>query len=774
MTVDLTNCEREPIHIPGSIQPHGLLLALAAPTWTIIQVSANSADLIDTTPDALLGHAFLQFLPPDSRSAYDQLLSTADTNFSTPLRIPFQVRGKPLIFDGMLHRQNSVVILELENPTAADAASAPNLDPQPYDHFLLLRRAMTRLQSAGTLQEAAAVVAQEVYRFTGFDRVMIYRFHEDDHGEVIAEARADDLEAFLGLHYPASDIPPQARRLYTLNWLRLIADVNYRPVPLVPQQNPLTNAPLDLSHASLRSVSPIHIQYLQNMGVGASMSISLLKDEALWGLIACHHRTAKFIPFHVRAACEALGVVMSAQLTAKETNSTAANLSARLEKQMRVLEAMSEAGLAAGLTRTTDILDLVEATGCAVVLDGAIHTIGVTPAEEIIRALLPWLRQQFRTNPGDTIFATNQLPARWPAADSAVASGLLAIAIAAGHQDYLLFFRPEVIQTVNWGGNPNKPVELSADGVAQLSPRRSFALWRETVYRQATAWSETDLAQAAALHRAIGRYIIQRAEELAALNRQLEARNNELDSFAYVASHDLKEPLRGIYSHAFYLEERHRAALTEDAYERLTGLMRLAKRMDELLDALLRYSRLGRMEIERQTCDLNELVAETLEMVAVRIADTEIRMPSPLPTVEADYILLREVYANLISNAVKYNDKATPWIEIGYITEDVIPLNESQPAENAPEPGPRSKASSGVIGSTPVYYVRDNGIGILEQHHERIFDIFRRLHGRGEYGGGSGAGLAIVKKIIERHGGQIWVESQAGAGTTFYFTLTEQ
>lgn len=744
--VDLTNCEREPIHIPGSIQPHGLLLVLSVPEWTIVQVSANSERLLGVTPTQLLGKSILSLCAEKVRTAFSETLASADTNYNTPLQIPIEINNTTIYFDGLLQRQPELLLLELENPRP-DSAPQPDslLQPHTYDSYRLLRRAMEQMQRTATLTEAATLLAEEVRQFTGFDRVMVYRFHPDDHGEVIAEAAAEGLEPFLGLHYPASDIPPQARRLYQLNWLRLIADVDYQPAPLVPQANPLTGEPLDLSHSSLRSVSPIHIQYLKNMGVGASMSISLLKEGALWGLIACHHRTAKFIPFHVRAACEALGTMMSIQLTTKQQSETVVDLNARLESQTRLLMAVNEEGLAAGLTRGQELLTLTAAGGAAVVIDEEIHPVGRVPDRMAISTLVTWLRNQFRQQAPEKLYQTNRLSAVLPsAADfSAVASGLLAVEISASRRLYLLFFRPEVVQTVNWAGNPNKPVEIAGDGTAQLSPRRSFDLWRETVYQQAIPWNDADLEQATALHQAIGRYIIQRADELAAVNQQLETRNTELDSFAYVASHDLKEPLRGIYGHAFFLEERKSALLDEEARERISGMMRLTRRMDELLNALLQYSRLGRSALDTETVNLNEVVNDTLEMLHTRLEQTEVRIPKPLPTVQGDYIMLSEVFANLIANATKYNDKAAPWIEIGYTAED----------------------------NDICYYIRDNGIGIDERHFERVFDIFRRLHGRTEFGGGSGAGLAIVKKIIERHGGTIWIESVVGEGTTFYFTL---
>jgi len=237
----------------------------------------------------------------------------------------------------------------------------------------------------------------------------------------------------------------------------------------------------------------------------------------------------------------------------------------------------------------------------------------------------------------------------------------------------------------------------------------------------------------------------QRAEELERLNDELTRSNRELDAFTYITSHDLKEPLRGIHSCAQFLLEDYGDKLAEPGREHLRVLQRLTRRMELLIEALMRYSRLDRQELERHEIGLRPLVDEALEVLAARIREScvEVRVPRTLPRASIDRTLAVELLINLIANAIKYNDKPAKWVEIGY--EERVPF---------------------------VFYVRDNGIGIPEKHHENVFRIFKRLHGRDDWGGGTGVGLTIVRKIVERHGGRIWVESKPGEGTTFYFTLT--
>jgi light-regulated signal transduction histidine kinase (bacteriophytochrome) len=240
-----------------------------------------------------------------------------------------------------------------------------------------------------------------------------------------------------------------------------------------------------------------------------------------------------------------------------------------------------------------------------------------------------------------------------------------------------------------------------------------------------------------------------RATALQRLNAELEHSNRELDAFAYIASHDLKEPLRGLHHFSQFLLEDHADRLTEDGVEKLRTLMRLTQRMGSLLESLLHYSYLGRTELAVEKIDLHEVVEETVELLAARLHESkvDVRLPARLPSVQADRVYVGEIFNNLIVNAIKYNDKAEKWVEIG------------------------CEVSQEGSTQSPVFYVRDNGIGIAPQHHEAIFRIFRRLHGREEYGGGTGAGLTIVRKIVERHGGRIWLVSQPGMGSTFYFTL---
>ncbi|MBE9200134.1 MULTISPECIES: ATP-binding protein [unclassified Nodularia (in: cyanobacteria)] len=738
-TVDLSNCNKEPIHIPGSIQPHGVLFALKEADLTILQVSENTLNVFGLRPEELLNKKLSDLLDSDQISLLKDSLNQEDLLIVNPIELTINLDNETVLFDGILHRNQGIVILELE-PTNLDKSHGF------FKFYHLVKVAMSKLQSASNLAEISQIIVKQVQKITSFDRVMLYRFDQNWHGTVIAEEKQEYLAAYLGLHYPASDIPTQARKLYTQNWLRLIPNTYYQPVAIVPTNNPLTEEPLDLSRSVLRSVSPLHIEYMHNMGVTASMSISIIKDGNLWGLIACHHQSPKYIPYEIRNACELLGQMASLQMAAKEDSEDVEDKIQVKSCHSKLVEYMTlENNFIDGLINNQpNLLNLVNAQGAAVCFHGNYSTVGKTPEQQDIQDLVEWINQ----NQQEEIFYTDALAEVYPQAEKLrdVASGLMALSISKSQKNYVLWFRPEVVQTVTWGGNPNKPVEVKQNGSIRLSPRKSFELWQETVLLKSLAWKPYEVNAALELRSAIIGMVLRKADELAQLNIELERSNNELDAFAYIASHDLKEPLRGIHNYSNFLIEDYGDTLNEEGKNKLKTLIRLTQRMEDLIDSLLHFSRLGRVDLSMQETDLNDLVHRSLDLLSARIEEIhiDIQIPRPLPTIYCDRVQLGEVFNNLIANSIKYNDKAEKCIEIGYIDESPLPIT---------------------------FYVRDNGIGIREKHFEAIFRIFKRLHGPTKYGGGTGAGLTIAKKIVERHGGKIWVDSAYGQGSTFYFTL---
>jgi two-component system, chemotaxis family, sensor kinase Cph1 len=755
--LSLTNCDREPIHISSAVQAHGVLLTFTAADLIILQVSQNSADLLQQAPADLLGKPLSILLTAAQIKAIQDCLN-GEFDRVNPLQLNIPVGNQIEEFAGIVHTSDGVVVIELERPfiRAAPAEIAPQA-LSFFDFYKFVKSPIDRIQRTQNLAELSQQAVQIIRSTTGFDRVMLYRFDPDGSGHVIAEDKSADSESFLGLHYPATDIPKQAKELYRLNLLRIIPDALYEPALLEPSLNPLTGKPLDLSLSVLRSVSPLHNEYLVNMGVRASMSISLLRDRQLWGLIACHHRSPKQLDYETRTICEFLGQVISFELGSK---ADAEDLDYKLQLQAvqaRLVNIITNCKtLSDGLDRSPiDLMDLVGAKGFVFVDHNHISAFGHTPPQADIPNLLTWINLQIGE---DAIYSTTTLVTDYPdfIAHKDVASGLLALRISRAQSTYLLWFKPEVIQTIDWGGKPNQTANLANN--LRLTPRKSFDLWKETVQFKSLPWKACEIDLALELRSRIIGLVLQKADELALLNTELERSNIELDSFAYVASHDLKEPLRGIHNYSTFLIEDYGNTLGAEGTEKLDTLIRLTQRMEDLINSLLHYSRCGRAELLFQPVDLGELIKNVIEVIKIsRPAPVEFRLARPLPIFECDRTYITELFTNLISNAIEYNDRPQKWIEIGYISGTEVD---------------QKLAASLNLNSTQVaFFVRDNGIGIRAKHLETIFKIFKRLHPANKYGSGTGAGLTIAKKIVERHGGRIVVESTVGEGSTFYFTL---
>ncbi|MEM7793318.1 MAG: ATP-binding protein, partial [Cyanobacteria bacterium P01_C01_bin.118] len=563
------------------------------------------------------------------------------------------------------------------------------------------------------------------------------------HGEVVAEEKCEDMEPYMGLHYPESDIPKPARQMFLSNWIRVIPDAAATAVDLYPAENPVTQQATDLTHSILRSAYPCHLEYLHNMGVGASLTISLMKDNKLWGLIACHHRTPKYVPYELRKACEFLGRVIFSEIATREEVADHTHRVRIADVQTGLIDAMSQADyFVEGLTGDpANLLELVGASGAAVLFGKQWTLVGATPSEDELNYLVQWLGKQL----DDEVFHTDALPLIYLDAQrfKSLASGLLAIPIS--KHSYVLWFRPEVIQMVNWGGDPNHAydVEESEQGL-RLSPRQSFDLWKETVRCKSLPWQAIEIKAALELRKAVVNVVLRQAEELALLAQDLERSNAELKKFAYVASHDLQEPLNQVSNFVQLLEMRYSPKLDQDAKEFINYAVGGVSQMQTLIDDVLLYSKVDIQGIDCELTEIDSALDKGLRNLQGRIRETgAVITREQMPTLMADGIQLMQLFQNLIGNAIKFRSpEVSPEIHIGVERQE----------------------------DDWLFSVRDNGIGLGPEFADRIFVIFQRLHTRDEYPG-SGMGLAICKKIVECHRGHIWVESEVGQGATFYFTL---
>jgi chemotaxis family two-component system sensor kinase Cph1 len=515
---DLLNCEREQIHLAGSIQPHGALLLVRERDNVVVQVSENAAAFLGLD-GPIIGKS-LEEIPGD-------LAERLRPHFSDPLHeivrgIRCHAGRGRRTFDCLIHRpRGGGLIIELER-------AGPAVEVSQH-----LEKTLQAIMAAGSLRALCDEAARIFKGLTGYDRVMVYRFDDEGHGEVLSEAREPALEPFLGNWYPATDIPQIARRLYVRNRVRVLRDVEYTPAPLTPPLSPITGDHLDMSLCFLRSISPIHVQYLKNMGVRGTLVVSLLVNGKLWGLVSCHHYVPRFIHFEERAVCELLAEAVATRIAALESFVQAqAEFSVRrLEQQM--IRVISKEGdwRNALFDRSTALLEPLGATGAALLFEGEVRSIGDVPSTSALRDIGRWLDRQPRQ--GMTATAAFSRDAPEFAGLTPIASGLLAVPVSAISGEYLVWLRPERVRTVTWGGNPFEP-HLVGDDPSTLSPRRSFAQWHQLVEGTAEHWGPADLATARLIGDTVTDVVIQfrsvrsliAEDQLDQVRRQLQQSDN--------------------------------------------------------------------------------------------------------------------------------------------------------------------------------------------------------------------------------------------------------
>jgi chemotaxis family two-component system sensor kinase Cph1 len=746
--------EPEQIQFINTIQSYGVLLVLAEPGLEILASSTNAVTVFGVEVEEILGKPLDSLIPESQLGELKHSFKNDDFRILRRVTMDLPQPGQPQeqqnrehknsehknrLVDAIFHRnQDGLLILELE----------PNPLQAKFDFlgfYQSIRATAGQLKQTADLHSMCQVMAQEVRSLTQFDRVMIYKFHEDWSGEVIAEAKQDDMDPLLGLHFPSIDTEP-CRWLYAKHWIRLIADVNSSNVALettLESPDPDGSPVVDLSFSLLRGVSPCHQEYLQNMGVQATLVMSLLKGEELWGLVSCHHNTPKHISYELRQGCEFLGQVLSTEFTAKEDQQNYKHRMVLKTTHQQLVESLSQAEqFLEGISQTEQLLlDLVNGQGMAVLWDGELRLWGRTPKLAEVEALVEWLN----TKGEEELFVTDCLGAEYPEAASwqNCASGLLVITISA--QQQILWFRPEFIQTLSWAGDPHQPLPSFTDDAGQehLTPRKSFALWQETVLGKSVLWQPWEIGAAYNLRNALINIVLRQAQALAKLAQDLERSNAELEKFAYVASHDLQEPLNLVSSYIQLLEMRYKSQLGEEGQEFIGFAVEGVQHMQTLIDDLLAYSRVGSRSRPLQLTSVGQVFHRVRRSLQNRLEESQTTLThDPLPSIMSDETQLVQVLQNLITNAIKFRSQANPKIHVGVESQLDFWL----------------------------FSVQDNGIGLDPKFADRIFLIFQRLHTREEYPG-TGIGLAICKKIIDRHGGQIWVESQLNQGSKFFFTI---
>lgn len=736
---DLSNCDREPIHIPGKIQPHGVLLALDKKSMTVTHVSDNISAYFPVDQSQVLDNSFNDFTAKAGINTEHNNL----TGFISNRLINKDAENGLIITtnDGtdlymVVNESGASVLVELEPVRSSAGEASQNI----------MESLLTKILGAKSLNETLQWSAAQVKDIIGYDRVMIYKFAEDGHGEVVAEAVSEGFESFMGLHYPASDIPKQARELYKRNLVRIIADVDATDAMIEVNNEQTKEIPLDLTDSVLRAVSPIHIQYLKNMGVKASFSVSLTSDGELWGLIACHHYAPNVIDYKKRNSCKVIGQLLSTSLVYRENEESREQKNLFRDHMLDMIKLVRSAwDIPAALTdNANNLLSMTEASGAALLYEDKIYTLGETPSEEAIYSISKWLHDYSKNQ----VYQTNHLSKNFPEAIAykAVGSGLMSCALSRELNEYIFWFKKEMPQTVKWAGNPQKPVEVNADGLLSLSTRNSFEVWTEEVEGVSAPWTSNEIGIAMKFREELVHIINERANQIRKLNEKLKQAYDELDTFSFTISHDLKTPLSSIKNYTELLLDDDNYNI-EAARPMLQKIINGADKMNLLIKEVLSYSRIGRQNVKQELINMREILEDIKAdlLIAYKDASPEINIQDA-PDIYGDRIMMYQVFSNIVGNAVKYSSHhAAPKVNISAV-------------DNRKE---------------VTYSISDNGIGIDMKNGDQIFDLFKRMNNAGKFEG-TGVGLAIVKRILEKHHSRIWYESEPGNGTVFYLRIKNE
>ncbi|OUD08523.1 histidine kinase [Marivivens niveibacter] len=623
--VDLTNCDREPIHQLGRVQSYGAMIAVSS-DWIIQHASENLTSILGVSVDDVSGQPLNRVLDTNGFERIRENMRHVQSPDSVVRLFDVPLRTNNQKFDVSFHQSGMHLIIEFE----------PKTEQAGRDVSAEVFAQIAKLRHPKNLNDLTQRAATAMAELCGFDSVMVYQFQPDHSGEVLAEVRSDKAQRYNGMRFPASDIPVQARALYKRSLLRLIADVKDEGSPIIPQTT-MSGVPIDLSLSVTRSVSPIHIEYLKNMGVQASMSVSIMKDGELWGLFACHHDSPRYIDYERRTAIELFAHLFSYEISNFED---AARKSVEVESskvQNLLMSHMAAGEPLANALRSIheDIKSVIDHDGLVLIEDEEIYTAGATPSKEQLSRIARHLNRTINSR----VFHTDKLLKfdEFGHEYEKVSVGMLAIPISKRPRDYMLLFRKPVTAHVNWAGDPNKPVTVGPNGV-RLTPRQSFDVWQQTVEGQSAPWTDAQL-HAAELLRVTLLEVYLKITDAANLERKRAQENQQL------LISELNHRVRNILNlmGGLVAQSRSSARTLEEFTQNLDGrIQSLARAHDQLT------------EKQWEPTSLKQLIKCEFDAYSLQQTDrVEVTGPDAMITPNA-FTTMALVLHEMATNSVKY------------------------------------------------------------------------------------------------------------------------
>lgn len=725
--LDFEHCEDEPIHIPELIQGYGYLFALDQTNETI-QIYSENVERLIVNVDEIVGTNFFDLLEDslvDIEFIRETYLRATDKKTRLPLRLQFKQQyisnESEKEFYAVVYNSDNYFVIELE-------PAGKFRETYSARHYMKLygSRIAPKFKEYTSLDQLAQEIVDTIKYVTNMERVVLYRFLEDASGYVIAEAKDDDIESYLHLHFPASEIPQQARELYKKNWVRLVPNVDLEPYRLLPSVEESGRKPMDMSQSILRSLSPIHLQYVRNQGLKASMSMSLVTHDKLWGLISCHSRKPQYVPQNVRLECENLSQLFSWHLYAKEeefyikkkefTDKAIDNLLNKNQFKNSIIDIFTE--------NEKEVLEIVDADGFMFYTKDESVSLGHTPELSDVLKITEKARLK-----NQEFFTSRDITEYLPGLDFNGIKGVMLVSLLEQKNYFTAWFRKEKKEVERWVGNRDEK-NIDAPKKERLKPRSSFAVNEVIIENKSPEWVQQDIDIAERFNKVFMAYALSTHESMRQDISDLRIQDRYKDEFLATLAHELRNPLSPILAGIKLMEE---GLDQEDQVSMLSMMERQVNHMTTMINDLMDVSRItrGKVKLEMDSVPVKDIVRNAIETcknaVSEKNHDLKVDLPDDDLYILGDVTRLSQVFVNILNNAVKYTPNG-----------GIIEVKANQKGEEVE------------------LTIKDNGMGIPTDKLDFVFNMFTQMDSYTIHSkGGLGIGLTLVQKLVNLHKGSI-------------------